>query len=140
MNVKLPMHEALKPITWLYGQPMLNYTARSWYADSKQPIHYEMGFLRIIPDTNKVSLLLSHNRGIITIEEGVVEDEVIKLKTTSIQIPTKGAREPKVTKLQREFRLIGSCLQHTLCMATEATPELQEHLLATYVKDCDNVT
>ncbi|XP_078038118.1 peroxynitrite isomerase THAP4 [Augochlora pura] len=168
MNLKLPMHDAIKPIAWLrgiwktekpasgkyptiksfkydeemsfrsIGQPMLNYTARSWYADSKKPIHYEMGFLRIVPDTNKVALLLSHNRGLVTIEEGIVEDKIVRLETVSIRIPTEGARVPKVTKLRREFRLIDNCLQHKLCLATETTPELHDHLLARYIKECEN--
>ncbi|KZC14018.1 THAP domain-containing protein 4 [Dufourea novaeangliae] len=163
------MHEALKPISWLkglwktknvglgkyptiksfeyceemsfrsIGQPMLNYTARSWYADSKKPIHYEVGFLKIIPDTNKVYLLLSHNRGYITIEEGTIENEIIKLKTASLRIPKEGTTSPQTTELQREFRLVGDCLQHTLCMATTTTPELQEHLCATYIKECEKV-
>ncbi|XP_076297551.1 peroxynitrite isomerase THAP4 isoform X2 [Lasioglossum baleicum] len=169
MSLKLPMHEAVKPIAWLtgkwktqkpgsgkfptiesfkyceemsfrsIGQPMLNYIARSWYADSKKPIHYEMGFLRIIPDTNKVALIVAHNRGITTIEEGIVENKVIKLQTTSVQVPTEGARMPNVTKLHREFRLVEDCLQHRLCLATVTTPDLHDHLLAMYVKECENV-
>ncbi|XP_017793588.1 PREDICTED: UPF0678 fatty acid-binding protein-like protein MSMEG_6574/MSMEI_6396 [Habropoda laboriosa] len=164
---KLPMHAALKPLAWIkgiwktknpgvgkyptiksfqycerttfgsIGQPMLTYSARSWYADTKDPIHYEVGFLKIMPDTNRVQMLLSHNRGFTTIEEGVFENKIIKLKTIYIGKPTEGTRPPAITELRRQFELVGDCLQHTLCMATENTPEVQEHLLATYVRECN---
>ncbi|KAK9304346.1 hypothetical protein QLX08_004320 [Tetragonisca angustula] len=165
----LPMNEVLKPISWLkgiwrtknpgigkfptiktfkyceemsfssIGQPMFNYSARSWRADERTPLHYEVGFLKIIPDTNKVYMLLSHNIGVTTIEEGVFEDKVIKLKTTQIARPSEGTKPPIVLELHRKFELIGDCLHHTLCMATENT-ELQEHLYAVYVKKCEDTS
>lgn len=126
----LPMDQVLKPISWIkgiwrtknpgigkfptietfkyceemsfssIGQPMFNYSARSWRADEKTPLHYEVGFLKIIPDTNKVYMLLSHNFGVTTIEEGVFEDKIIKLKTTQIARPTEGTRRPIVLEVQ----------------------------------------
>ncbi|CAD1472908.1 unnamed protein product, partial [Heterotrigona itama] len=122
----LPMNEVLKPISWLkgiwrtkdpgigkfstietfkyceemsfssIGQPMFNYSARSWRADEKTPLHYEVGFLKIIPDTNKIYMLLSHNFGVTTIEEGVFKDKVIKLKSTQIARPIEGTKRPIV--------------------------------------------
>lgn len=162
----LPMNEVLKPLAWLkgtwrtkspgagkyptiqpfryceemsfssIGQPMLNYSALSWKPDEKTPMHYEVGFLKIIPDTNKVYMLLSHNFGVTTIEEGVVEDKIIELKTTHIGRPTEGTRRPIVLELRRQFALVGDCLEHTLYMATENT-KLQEHLRAVYIKKCE---
>ncbi|XP_031367749.1 THAP domain-containing protein 4-like [Apis dorsata] len=120
------------------GQPMLNYAAKSWDVETKKPLHYEMGFLKIIPDTNKVHLLLSHNFGATTIEEGIFENKIIKLRSTNIGRPTKGTNLHKVTEIQREFKLIGDCLQHTLYMATEKTPELHEHVCAVYIRKCDD--
>uniref|UniRef100_V9IL97 THAP domain-containing protein 4 n=2 Tax=Apis cerana TaxID=7461 RepID=V9IL97_APICE len=120
------------------GQPMLNYVAKSWDAETKKPLHYEMGFLKIIPDTNKVHLLLSHNFGVTTIEEGIFENNIIKLRSTNIRRPTKVANSHKVIEIQREFKLIGDCLQHTLYMATEKTPELHEHVSAVYIRKCDD--
>ncbi|XP_076234674.1 peroxynitrite isomerase THAP4 [Calliopsis andreniformis] len=164
---RLPMHEAIKPLAWLkgtwvtdtpgvgifptiksfkyheeisftsIGQAMLNYSARSWNPETKKPMHYEVGYLKIIPNTNKVCLMLSHNIGVNTIEEGVLGDKVIKLKTTSVTRPTEGGQQPAVWELQREFKLNGDCLEHTLYMATSNTPELQEHLHATYIKKCE---
>jgi hypothetical protein len=45
------------------GQPMLNYRSFSWHAEKKSPIHFECGYLKVKPDTNEVSFLLSLNFG-----------------------------------------------------------------------------
>lgn len=92
MQVSLPIHEALKPISWLIGrwvgqngvgeypsispfayceeiefssmgQPLLNYTSRTWHAEKKTPMHCESGFLRIKPGTDEVAFMVSHNFG-----------------------------------------------------------------------------
>lgn len=164
---RLPMHEALKSIAWLegtwrtetvgfgkfptikpfnyceeisfasIGQPMFNYTAQSWHPEAKRPMHREVGFLKVIPGTNKVSLILSHNFGLTTIEEGIIGDKVLNLKTTGILRQTEGTKPPAVTELQREFTLVGNCLQQVLCMATANTPEATEHLRVTYIKESE---
>lgn len=126
---RLPMSNALKSLAWLegtwrteiageggfpttkrfsycdeikftsIGQPMLNYEAQSWHPEKKNPMHREVGFLKIIPESNKVALLLSHNFGLTTVEEGSVNDREIKLESTSICRMSEGSREPAVTKV-----------------------------------------
>lgn len=126
---RLSLHEALKPLAWLegtwkienygrgkyptikdfnyceeinfisIGQPMFNYTAQSWHPESKKPMHRETGFLKIIPGINKVSLVLAHNVGITTIEEGEVTEKTIKLKSIETILRTEGAKPPAVTKV-----------------------------------------
>jgi len=130
----------IKPFAYLdeikftsIGQPMLNYEAQSWHAERKNPMHREVGFLKIIPETNKVALVLSHNFGLATVEEGTVLDREIQLRSTSIARMMEGSKEPTVTELKREFRLVGDCLEHVVYMATSATT-LSEHLRARYVK------
>ena len=88
----LPVHEALAPLSWIigtwrcekvlgfyptikdyeygeelrfvsFGQPMLSFASFSWCAEKKTPIHLESGFLKVVPETNKVSLLLGLNNG-----------------------------------------------------------------------------
>ncbi|XP_076667165.1 peroxynitrite isomerase THAP4 [Andrena cerasifolii] len=165
---RLPLNDAIKPLAWLkgtwktdgpgigifptietfkyceeisftsIGQPMLNYRARSWHSETKMPMHYEVGFLKIVPNTNRLVLLLAHNIGVTTVEEGVFEDKVITLKTTGIQRATEESKPPPVIELQREFKLVGNNLQHTLCMATTKTPQPHEHLRATYTKACED--
>ena len=165
---RLPLHDAIKPLAWLkgtwktdapgtgifptietfkyceeisftsIGQPQLNYRATSWHPETKVPMHYEVGFLKIMPNTNRLILLLAHNIGVTTVEEGVFEDKCITLKTTGIQRATVESKSPPVIELQREFKLVGDCLQHVLCMATTKTPQVQEHLRAKYTKVCED--
>lgn len=124
------IHEALKPLAWLegvwiakntgegkfptiksfnfceeisfssIGQPMFNYTGQSWHPEKKKPMHREVGFLKIIPGSNKISLVLAHNFGLTTIEEGQVEANEIKLKSTSIARISEGCKEPAVLRVK----------------------------------------
>lgn len=128
MNI-LPMHNALKPLAWLegiwhienvgfgkfptimpfryceelifasVGQPMFNYSAQSWHSEKLNPMHRESGFLRVIPDTNKVMLVLAHNFGLTTIEEGEMEHQAVKLVSTNISRPTTGTKPPAVLEV-----------------------------------------
>ncbi|XP_033227447.1 THAP domain-containing protein 4-like isoform X2 [Belonocnema kinseyi] len=164
-----PRHEALKPLGWLegtwkteapgkgkfptikpfeyseeisftsVGQPILNYKSQTWNPESKAPMHFEVGFLKIVPNTNKLNFLLAHNFGVTTIEEGQVCDKEIILNSTSIERPTAGSKPPKVLKTKREIRLLSDdCLENVFYMATETNTELTEHLRTVYhrQKDC----
>merc|ERR1719462_717026 len=111
------------------GQPMLNYKSMSWHPQLKFPMHQETGFLRFKPDTLQVSLLLSHNFGLTSIEEGYLEDKCLTLKSTSIS-RIGYAKEPHVTELQRTFMLVDeNSLLQTVLMATTKT-SLAKHLEA----------
>ena len=91
------------------------------------------GFLRFKPDTSQVSLLLSHNFGLSTIEEGYLEGKCLTLKSTSIS-RMEFAKEPRVTELQRSFQLVDeNILLQTVFMATSKT-SLTKHLEARYVR------
>ena len=96
--------------------------------------YYFAGFLRFKPDgSSKVSLVLSHNFGLATIEEGYLENECLKLKSTSIS-RIDFSKEPGVTELQRTFKVVDdSTLWQTVLMATTKTA-LTKHLEAKYVK------
>ncbi|XP_012258376.2 peroxynitrite isomerase THAP4-like [Athalia rosae] len=158
------MHDSLKPLSWLegtwradgtglgkfptikpfnfceeitfasIGQPMLNYTGQSWHVDSKRPMHREVGFLKIIPGTNKVSLIVAHNFGLTTIEEGYVDDKNIQLTSQKIARISEGCKEPAVLKIEREFRLVGSQLEQIQRMATTSVTEITEHIRTVYHK------
>ncbi|XP_046688444.1 peroxynitrite isomerase THAP4-like isoform X2 [Homalodisca vitripennis] len=160
MQASLPIHEALKTLSWLIGkwvgnglgeyptitrfkyceeleftslgQPLLNYTSRTWHAEKKNPMHFESGFLRIKPGTRDVAFMISHNFGLSEVEEGQVED--LKLVTTSQDIKRMSfAKDPGVTQIHREYSLQGDVLSLTLSMATTNTP-LTKHLTVTYKK------
>ncbi|XP_034941393.1 THAP domain-containing protein 4-like [Chelonus insularis] len=161
--IRLPIHNALKSLAWLegtwrteipgegkfptispfkyheeikfssIGQPMLNYEAQSWHSEKKNPMHREVGFLKVVPGTNKVVFILSHNFGLTTIEEGVIDNNSIILNSTSIT-RVSGSKDPAVVKVKREFKKNDNSLEQIVCMATSATPELTEHLHAIYIK------
>ncbi|XP_058809297.1 peroxynitrite isomerase THAP4-like [Phymastichus coffea] len=166
---QLPMHNALKPLGWLegiwrtenvglgkfptinpfkyyeeitftsIGQPMLNYAAQSWHPEKKAPMHREVGFLKIIPNTNTVSFFIAHNFGLTTIEEGEINDYVVNLLSTSISRKAEGSKPPAVLQLKREFKLVDDLLYQTVYMATETTPELTEHLKVVYKKQQESL-
>lgn len=87
-----PMNENLKPLNWLVGtwlcekgkgeyptiepfpygeeitfesvgQPILNYSAKTWDPKDGRPMHIDRGFLRIKPGTNELAFMTSHNFG-----------------------------------------------------------------------------
>lgn len=125
---RLPLHKTLESLAWLegtwriesyghgkfptmddfryceelnftsIGQPMFNYTAQSWHPEEKKPLHRETGFLKLMPGTNKVSLILAHNFGLSTIEQGEVIDKTICLDSVSIQ-RMEGMKPPAVTQV-----------------------------------------
>lgn len=158
------MHEALKPLAWLegtwraestgegkfptiksfnfseeinfssIGQPMLNYVGQSWHPEKKKPMHREVGFLKIIRGTKNVSLVLAHNFGLTTVEEGQLDGNEITLKSTGITRMSEGCKDPAVLQIEREFRLVGSQLEQILRMATTNVPEITEHIRTVYQK------
>ncbi|KAK4885224.1 hypothetical protein RN001_001495 [Aquatica leii] len=122
------MHETLEPLRWLMGrwksvsakgkyptikpftyceemeflsigQPMLNYKSITWHPEDKRPMHLESGHLRINPACiGDVSLLVSHNFGLVSLEEGTVSNNNMNLKSTAIA-RMKFAKDPAVTEL-----------------------------------------
>jgi THAP domain-containing protein 4 len=119
-------------VSWC-GQPMLEFSSRTTSAVSGQPMHRETGFLRVNPSSGAVALILSHNFGLSTVEEGVVSDEsVLELESTSIG-RMAWTKEPRVEQIKRIFRFSENSLVQKVCMATERTA-LTQHLEAKYEK------
>lgn len=82
---------------------MFNYTARSWHPETKKPMHLETGFLKVYEkidneDSTKVELILAHNFGLSTIEQGYISDKSIHLKTNGI-VKSERSKLPHVTKV-----------------------------------------
>nr|CAH7735078.1 unnamed protein product [Callosobruchus chinensis] len=57
------------------GQPMLNYTSKTWHPEKGNPMHLESGYLRIFPGSN-ISFMVAHNFGLTTLEEGELFKEI----------------------------------------------------------------
>lgn len=115
------------------GQACLKFQSRSWNPESNSPMHFESGFLRVQPGTDTVSLVSSHNFGLTSIEEGIMVNKIIVLKSKSLN-RMSFAKPPRVTELNRTFQLNpDGSFQIKADMATEGKPCLQ-HMSATYNK------
>lgn len=154
--------EAIKPISWLIGkwlsvsakgqyptikpfeyceemefsfigQPMLNYSSKTWLPEKKRPMHLESGFLRIKPGTNQVSFMIAHNFGLNSLEEGEATDCEMKIKSSEIS-RMSFAKEPAVCKIERHYKLNNDILELVVFMETQNTP-LTEHLRVIYEKN-----
>jgi len=161
MSLKPPVHDMIKPLSWLLGkwrsetgkgyyptiksfeygeeaeffqvgQPNVQFSLLSWSAVTKKPLHRETGFIRIQPGTNKIALICAHNFGVSEIQEGEVKDTTLTVETTGIN-RMSFAKDPAVIKVSRTFQLKGEELEQVLSMETTNTP-MTEHLRITYKK------
>lgn len=91
------------------GQPIFNYIAQSWHADSGTPMHRETGFLQILPETNKIVLSLIDNIGLFTVEQGdLMGDDNSTIDLNSTNIVTTDASIPSfptLTEVRLSFRI-----------------------------------
>ncbi|KAJ0169904.1 hypothetical protein K1T71_014510 [Dendrolimus kikuchii] len=118
------------------GQPMFNFMSTSRHPEKQTPMHQERGFLRIKPGTNELALVVSHNFGLTSLEEGQCnpESKEIILETVSLT-RISFAKPPYVKKIRRQLKLLNENeLEVTVDMETENTP-LTEHLKAVYKKE-----
>lgn len=114
---------------------MFNYMTTSQHPEKKNPMHQERGFLRIKPGTNELALIVSHNFGLASLEEGTCDPEKKELTLETVEVTrTSFAKPPFVKKYKRIFKLLSAdTLELTLFMETDSTP-LTEHLKAVYKK------
>lgn len=156
------IHEALKPIQWLIGtwetisakgqyptiknfvysevlkfesvgQPLLNYEARSRNPTTGAPMHLESGFLRIKPGTNQLAFMISHNFGLVVLEEGSASAKGLEFKSRSIN-RMSFAKDPSVKALKKTYKLNeDGTLEIRTDMETSNTA-MTNHLVAVYQK------
>ncbi|KAK7483195.1 hypothetical protein BaRGS_00025599, partial [Batillaria attramentaria] len=156
------MHEVIKPLSWLLGrwraeaggrgvyptitsfeygeelyffhvgQPNVQVSFYSWYAESKEPLHREIGFIRIQPGSNKIALVTAHNIGYAEVQEGEVTENELRAETVGINRMSFG-KDPSAKKLARVIRRKGDELEQVVSMETVKTP-MTEHLRITYKK------
>lgn len=113
------------------GKPFLAYGQRTAHPETGQPMHAETGYLRMATTERAgvfaVELVLAHPTGIVEVEEGHLEANVIELRTTAIGL---AATAKTVRSLRRRFVLDGDRLSYDLWMAHGDTPDTH-HLSAT---------
>lgn len=164
-NVK----DALKPLKWLFGkwkttegfmkipyekplpyreeisfepdgcQPLLNYTSKSWNAETEKPEHAERGFILLKPETKNVSFILAHNRGLVSVEEGCVSNKSLEVASIGVRNLKYSFKQKIETKgIKRQYKYYDGKLHIVIYLSTNHDPTLlYEHLRATYEKgDC----
>ncbi|KAL3846620.1 hypothetical protein ACJMK2_017595 [Sinanodonta woodiana] len=158
---EVPLHDLIKPLSWLLGkwrsedgfghyptikdfkygeeleffhvgQPNIQFSFYAWHAETKKPMHREIGFIRIKPGTNQVALIGAQNTGLAEVEEGHVEGQEMKTETQTMARLSFGT-PPAVRKLSRVFKRNGDILEQLLSMETENTP-MTSHLKISYQK------
>lgn len=129
---------------WHTGKPFLAYSQRTWSLDDGRPLHAETGYWRGSGD-RQVEVVICHPTGVVEIEEGVIADGVVDLRSTVVGCAST-AKE--VTQLSR--RLIfgpadasvegarSRSLSYSVRMAAVGLP-LQHHLAATLYRQSSMV-
>jgi len=121
------------------GKPFLAYTQKTSHATTGQPLHSEMGFMRV-PNNGRIELVLAQPTGLASVEIG---DLVASSNTIIISLSCSGvgdvarsptAKHPWVQKYMRRIVLESeNTLSLTFDMETENQP-MQHHLSATLHK------
>lgn len=107
------------------GKPFLAYSQKTRGADGR-PLHAETGYLRPV-GSNGLELVLAHPTGITEIQTGTIEEQTIRLRTTSVGLaPT--AKD--VRALTRSIDVAGGEMHYLIEMAAVGQ-DLQFHLEAT---------
>ena len=106
------------------GKPFVAYTQKTRDADTDAPLHAEAGYLRPQADGRRLELVLVQPSGIVELLEGTVEDDDIRLASTTV-LGTATAKS--VTATERRFRVDGEVLHASVAMAAMGL-ELQHHL------------
>ena len=129
---------------WHTGKPFLVYSQRTWSLDDGRPLHAETGYWRAVGN-RQVEVVLTHPTGVVEIEEGVIADGVIDLRSTVVGC-TSTAKE--VTQLSRRLVLgpevpggdggSSGSLSYNVDMAAVGLP-LQHHLAATLYRDASEL-
>lgn len=98
-------------------------------------MHFESGFLRINPGTDSLAFMVSHNFGLVILEEGSVSASEKKISLESKTIARMSfSKDPEVTGLRRTIQLLDDGnLKINTDMRTSRT-EYTNHLEVVYRK------
>lgn len=158
---KPALHEALNKVSWLLGkwrgegcgvyptispfmygeeiifdhvgQPMLSYNSKTWHVEKGNPMHHEVGWLRVKPGTSSLAFIIAQNTGLAEVEEGEVDGHKIHLLSHTVGRISFGA-EPQVTKIERLYTLKDPYTLEMECFMETSNTERNKHLHITYKK------
>lgn len=107
------------------GRPFLVYSQRTWNPETKQPMHSESGFIRVLKE-GTVEAVISHAFGVAELAEGAVSGSVLTTTSTSL---TSTASAKIVEGVTRRFERGDRELRYEIGMAFGGHP-MQGHLEA----------
>lgn len=115
-------------------QAQVNYTSKSWNAETKEPIHSERGFVLIKPKTSNIAFAVAHSHGLVTLEEGCVSDEGLEVASVGI-VNVGGTDKPDTKGIKRQYKLCDDKLEIIVYVSKSDDPTfLYEHVRAIYEK------
>jgi len=107
------------------GKPFLAYAQRTRATDDGRPMHAESGYWRL-PRPGWVEVVMAHPTGVVEVEEGPLDDGVLRLRSVSLAA-TPTAKE--VRAVSRQLRFEPGAIHYSLRMAAVGQP-LTHHLEA----------
>ena len=113
------------------GKPFLSYVQKTRHAESGQPLHAEMGYLRAVGPSESgpgIELVVAQPSGIVEIHQGSLDGHQLRLDQTVVATaPTAKS----VTEVARsfEFDVAENTLSYQVSMAAVGEP-LTHHLRA----------
>jgi hypothetical protein len=132
---RVPEFRYIEELTIRQGSKPAIFEFRSATRRSKtgDPMHVEVGFIRSLPESDSVELVVSHPFGLAEVSHGsFCDSNMIELLSVEAGlIRTQSANGARTTCLRRRYQLdpIEGALTFTMDMATDSQPSLQNHLV-----------
>ena len=111
---------------------VLTYVQKTWYSPTAplrdEPLHWESGYIKILED-GSYQLSNSQDNGRVEVLVGniIIDDGV----TFQIKFESKHfGNDERLVKTSRDYIVAGNTLKYLVRMATQKTPEFQDHLKA----------
>jgi len=110
------------------GKPFLIYTQKTRHAETGEPLHAEMGYLRVAEGTMNLSLVQP---------TGILETYIVTLDAQKLTMvldavsfsPNASPAAKSITDTKRTFEVDGDVLRYTMGMAAVGNP-MTHHLRA----------
>ena len=106
-------------------RPVIALHQRAWILPDRRPSHSESGFLRATDDGHAEALIAQGN-GIVQVQEGQVDRQSLRLRSTVIG---RSSTAKEVLEVTRSFEVEGDELRYEMAMAAMGKP-LTHHLRA----------
>jgi THAP4-like, heme-binding beta-barrel domain len=119
------------------GKPFLAYSQGTRHLTEGRPLHAESGYWRM-PSPGRVEMVLAHPTGIVEVEEGTWENNVITLHTTAVAGSSTAKQVSSLTRvftleLSADMSSVPDRLSYTVAMGAVGVPETH-HLAATLTR------